>query len=198
MSFRKEIKSIIVKNKLNLLKKWISENNGKILFPQRRINSIYFDNAHLSMYHDSIEGCVPRKKIRIRNYNDLPEFNKGVNNLELKISSAEGRFKKKKEVNDINLRNFKINDDIYGSCRPIICVSYSRIYYNCYKVRLTIDTDIKYRRIFFGQIRDIYFKEPYCVAEIKYNDNSDNKILNKFPFHFVRFSKYCKAIESHY
>jgi len=97
VSFRKEIKSIIVKNKLNLLKKWISENNGKILFPQRRINSIYFDNSHLSMYHDSIEGCVPRKKIRIRNYNDLPEFNKGVNNLELKISSAEGRFKKKKK-----------------------------------------------------------------------------------------------------
>ena len=49
MSFRKEIKSIIVKNKLNLLKKWISDNNGKILYPQRKINSIYLDNSSLSV-----------------------------------------------------------------------------------------------------------------------------------------------------
>ena len=198
MSFRKEIKSIIVKNKLNLLKKWISDNNGKILYPQRKINSIYLDNSSLSMYHDSIEGCVPRKKIRIRNYNDLPEFNKGANSLELKISSAEGRFKKTKKINNLNLRNYKINDDMYGFCYPTICISYSRIYYNCHNIRLTIDTDIKYRKISFGEVREICFKEPNCIAEIKYKNISDNSILNNFPFHFVRFSKYCKAIESHY
>ena len=40
--------------------------SGKILYPERNINSVYFDNDNLSMYHDSIEGSVPRKKIRIR------------------------------------------------------------------------------------------------------------------------------------
>ena len=65
MSFRKELKSILIKSKSNLLEKWISENNGKILYPERNINSVYFDNDKLSMYHDSIEGSVPRKKLEL-------------------------------------------------------------------------------------------------------------------------------------
>ena len=62
MSFRKELKSIIFENKINKLTKWINENNGKILYPERNINSVYLDNRNFSMYTDSLEGTVPRKK----------------------------------------------------------------------------------------------------------------------------------------
>ena len=48
-------------------KKWLFSKGAKILHPTRIINSIYFDNK-LRMYDDSIEGTVPRKKIRIRTY----------------------------------------------------------------------------------------------------------------------------------
>ena len=129
MSFRKELKSIIYENKINKLIKWISENNGKILYPERNINSIYLDNRTFSMYTDSLEGTVPRKKIRIRNYNSLPKFNKNNNKLELKISSVEGRFKTTEKSKNLNLSHFKINDINYGVCLPTICVSYKRIYY---------------------------------------------------------------------
>ena len=67
MSFRKEEKLKIPPNNIFLLKKMIINNEGKNLYPSRTINSIYFDNQKLSMYTQSIEGVVPRKKIRIRN-----------------------------------------------------------------------------------------------------------------------------------
>ena len=81
MSFRRELKSIIYKNKINQLKKWMLENNGELLHKERNINSIYLDNKNFSMYKDSIEGSVPRKKIRIRNYNTHPVFNLKNNKL---------------------------------------------------------------------------------------------------------------------
>jgi hypothetical protein len=198
MSFRKELKSILMKSKSNLLEKWISENNGKILYPERNINSVYFDNDNLSMYHDSIEGSVPRKKIRIRNYNKLPEFHLGNNKLELKISSVEGRFKKVNNLHSLNLANYKIQDENYGSCYPVICISYKRIYYQLKEFRLTVDKNINYRKIFFGRISNFYFTEPNNIIEIKYLNQKDDKIFNIFPFHLVRFSKYCRAIESIY
>ena len=52
-------------------------------------SSIYFDNRTLDMFSDSEEGNLPRKKIRLRSY--PPNSNK--KNLEIKISSIEGRFK---------------------------------------------------------------------------------------------------------
>ena len=69
MSFRKEIKFNL--NKLNLEKFlfWIEKEGAEKLHNKRIVNSIYFDNEKLSMYHDSVEGIIPRKKIRMRNYN---------------------------------------------------------------------------------------------------------------------------------
>ena len=195
MSFRKELKSIVSRNKFDLLKKWILQNNGEILHPERNINSLYLDNKNLSMYKDSIEGTVPRKKIRIRNYNNYPVFDLKNNKLELKISSAEGRYKTTKATGNINLFNFKINDITYGPCYPIICVTYKRIYYSVKKIRLTIDSNIVYRRVKFGKISNFLQVEPYNVIEIKYKNFELDNLVKSFPFHFVRFSKYSRAIE---
>ena len=73
MSFRKEIKSTLNDGKISILIKWIFKNNGKVLFPERVVNSIYFDNKNLNMYSESVEGVLPRKKIRLRFYNDDPK-----------------------------------------------------------------------------------------------------------------------------
>tara|TARA_B100000780_G_C21048247_1_gene420846 strand:- start:125 stop:742 length:618 start_codon:yes stop_codon:yes gene_type:complete len=196
MSFRRELKSIIYKNKINQLKKWMLENNGELLHKERNINSIYLDNKNFSMYKDSIEGSVPRKKIRIRNYNTLPVFNLKNNKLELKISSPEGRYKKIKDSEKIDLFNFKINDINYGPCYPVTCVTYKRIYYSVKNIRLTIDTNISYRRVNLGKISNFSQIEPYYVIEIKYKNFEFDDLVRSFPFHFVRFSKYSRSIES--
>ena len=91
MSFRKEIKSTINNSNIFNLRNWIFQNGGYELYPDRTVNSVYFDNKENLMYFQSIEGLVPRKKIRIRNYNDiniLDQIDK-IDHLEYKISSVE-------------------------------------------------------------------------------------------------------------
>ena len=90
MCFRKEEKLKIPLNNIFLLKKMIIDSEGKILYPSRKINSIYFDNQNFSMYNHSIEGIVPRKKIRIRIYNQEFKSCKDVKK-KIKITAVEGR-----------------------------------------------------------------------------------------------------------
>ena len=71
MSFRIEKKIAINKDKFFDLKKFLIEKKFKRIFKDRVIYSCYLDNQSLKMYNDSIEGIVPRKKLRIRSYNDL-------------------------------------------------------------------------------------------------------------------------------
>ena len=40
------------------------------------LKSLYLDNFNYQMYRDSIEGSLPRKKIRIRSYNNGKYFNR--------------------------------------------------------------------------------------------------------------------------
>ena len=51
---------------LDLLK-WIYNEGGEILYPERLICSRYFDNKNLQMYFDTTEGIVPRKKNKNKN-----------------------------------------------------------------------------------------------------------------------------------
>ena len=83
MSYRIEEKLLINKHNLFYLKDWLNNNSFKKIFEDRIIISKYFDNNKSQMYVDSTEGIVPRKKIRIRNYN----YNEKENYLENKINS---------------------------------------------------------------------------------------------------------------
>jgi SPX domain protein involved in polyphosphate accumulation len=68
MSFRKEEKLYIKSDHILEFKKFLKKHSVKNLFEPRKIKSLYFDNLNLDMYNDSIEGTVPRKKVRIREY----------------------------------------------------------------------------------------------------------------------------------
>ena len=71
MSFRIEKKIAINKRNFFFLKKFLVNNNFKKIYKDRSIFSCYLDNNHFKMYNDSIEGIVPRKKLRLRSYNEL-------------------------------------------------------------------------------------------------------------------------------
>ena len=70
MSFRIEDKYLINQIDYIKVKKLLQKNNFKETYEKRLITSLYFDNKFLSMFHDSEEGVVPRKKIRFRYYNN--------------------------------------------------------------------------------------------------------------------------------
>jgi hypothetical protein len=75
MSFRKELKFSTNIKQLKDLKLKFIKNNAKILYPKRKVESIYFDNKIKTSFKDSEEGIVPRKKIRIRNYPKTSKIN---------------------------------------------------------------------------------------------------------------------------
>ena len=68
MSFRIEDKLYINENNLYDFKKFLENKSANKLYTSRTIESLYFDNQNFQIYNDSVEGIVPRKKIRIRKY----------------------------------------------------------------------------------------------------------------------------------
>ena len=183
---------------------WIKDNDGFVLFPRRIITSRYFDNFRLEMFHETKEGIIPRKKIRIRNYgsrklnelkNDFSfEYKLSTDNMRLK---NEKRFINKNEF--LKLSNFGIEDKQYGSCFPILDISYEREYFFIKDIRLTIDKSIEYdssSNFLKENLNQNFFKDKICVCEIKSKFNYEtNELLNDFPFQRTKFSKYERGIE---
>jgi len=192
MTFRIEEKLLIHPYQLFDFNKWKNSLQSKRLYPPRIIQSIYFDNIDNKMFLDSEEGCVPRKKIRVRNYiNSQKDQN---NYFEKKISSVEGRFKTSKKISKKSfnkIMNFGYLDNNYGICLPKIKIRYHREYHEVLKTRLTIDTNIIYNEY---NKNNIVIKDNLIVVEIKQNKNANlSKLYNDFPFPRSRFSKYCRA-----
>ena len=191
MSFRIEQKLLVNKDRIFSFKEWLVKNNSKKIFPDRKIKSIYFENYYNQMFLDSEEGCVPRKKIRIRSY---PMADKKTKNLEIKISSIEGRFKKKLNINESNYISFINNgyfDQQYGICLPRLEVNYLREYHSLFGIRVTIDKNINYKKTIKNSLP---LKDEEEIIELKTNNSTSiDYLLNSFPIEKTRFSKYCRA-----
>ena len=191
MSFRKEIKFNLNKANLKKFLIWIEKEGAEKLHNKRIISSIYFDNGKFSMYHDSVEGIIPRKKIRIRNYNEKSDFL-----FEKKISSQEGRFKTSKKI----FRYDKIIksgylDNQYGLCRPKIKITYERSYFAFKSFRITLDQNIDYLKFEKEPNSKFIYKDTEFVVEIKGKNVNQDFLDNYFPFTSIRFSKYCRGID---
>ncbi len=193
MSFRKEKKFKLSRSEIKLLKFSFFEKGMKVLYPKRIIKSCYFDNLNLKMFHDSEEGILPRKKIRLRWYGDLKDLNQ-----EIKISSIEGRFKKVNQIKIDNLhdlKKYKIFDNEYGFLRPSLIIKYEREYFSYKKLRLTFDTNISYENIL--SLTNTIIVDPENVMEVKTSINISEDYLNEFiPIQSSRFSKYARGILS--
>ena len=194
MSFRNEEKIVIQSGEIDKIKFTILTNGGIEAYPGRKISSLYFDNMSLKMFLDSEEGCVPRKKIRVRHYPNTGILNSF--NLETKISSVEGRYKKNNKITE---NEFKIIcgkgffDLDYGHCYPKIIVEYFREYYLLKGQRITLDYGIRFNNY---QSNAFFKNYENLIIEIK-GDEKFNKdyFQNILPFDRSRFSKYTYAIK---
>ena len=181
-------------------KKWLFSKGAKILHPTRIINSIYFDNK-LRMYDDSIEGTVPRKKIRIRTYETKNFFlTKNKYQKETKITYYNYRDKNVENFTfDLSKMNAGIYDKDYGLCKPNLNVFYKRSYFNVFNTRITLDEEINYRLIKNSKLSNFSIKDKSFVVEIKTQKINDTDFLKEiFPLARTRFSKYCRGIELSY
>jgi SPX domain protein involved in polyphosphate accumulation len=192
MSFRIEQKLYIKSEHLIDFKEFLIKHSAKQIYHPRIIKSLYFDNINSEMYNDSIEGLVPRKKIRIRKY---PNENDKSFYLEIKNSSVEGRFKTRNIINNEKAeyyKNFGFFDSQYGPCFPNLYVTYKREYFIIDDVRISIDTNLIYENYKTNST----YNDHRLIVEIKTSikKNLDDLIM-LFPFQKIRFSKYCNGFE---
>lgn len=195
MSFRIEEKLLVDPNRLGDLYGWISSSSGYTLHPLRLIYSTYFDTNDMTMFFDSEEGNLPRKKIRVRSYGGTDHL-KADCSLEIKTSSIEGRFKSAQNIEERkknSLLNAGVFDEQYGMCPPAVCVAYFREYFAVSGVRLTIDQDIRYR----SADSRFWIEDAAIAVEVKAPDSYSFDFLDQnFPFRRVRFSKYARAVRA--
>ena len=164
MSFRKEDKFRLSYSDMVKIQDHLLSLGMKELYPSRVINSCYFDNDSLTLFHESEEGILPRKKIRIRWYDKVTSFTK-----EIKTSSIEGRFKslkknpKLKHLDDV--LNSQYFDSSYGILKPSLLVSYERQYFSFKLLRITFDRNISYRYLKYSS--EVIRKENETVMEVK-------------------------------
>ena len=115
------------------------------LYPDRKIISCYFDTIDHQLFWDSEEGLLPRKKVRIRWYNDDLNYTK-----EIKISSIEGRYKyidhSSNYDSTTDIAKVRIFDTDHGILFPSLIVTYFRQYYEYSGLRLTFDSNISYSK----------------------------------------------------
>tara|TARA_A100001234_G_scaffold3221_1_gene2579 strand:+ start:4067 stop:4666 length:600 start_codon:yes stop_codon:yes gene_type:complete len=192
MSFRKEKKFRLSISDFHNIKNLLTSNGMSRLHETRIVNSLYFDTPTLKMFHDSEEGVLPRKKVRIRWYNDRKEFS-----IEKKISSIEGRYKTViPSTNSDKSSKFQLMslfDEIYGDLSPSLLVSYERAYFMFNKIRITFDSKIIYRNK--RVLTNSKIEDPERVMEIKTGiDESDDFIESLIPYQTSRFSKYIRGI----
>lgn len=172
----------------SLISRGTDVKRSSVLFPERSVESVYFDTVNFENDRDSEEGIFPRYKVRLRSYNGAHDncF------LELKESTAFGRRKisipierGKKSVNELRFRGAVL--------KPILVVKYSRQYFAVDGMRATRDFDIEFSDVFGLRSR----RCPDIVHEIKHDGGLPPcKFDMEHPFGFStrRFSKFCSAV----
>ncbi len=187
---RHEIKFIInKKEKIN----FINKNHLNKIFPDRIVESIYFDTKDLQFFSLSEEGVTPRFKIRLRGYN-----NEKPSNLEIKKTKNYHREKivlKNFQFNSFELHKTLKNMGINNIVDQKIRVKYLRSYYELKDLgRITMDENIE----FFNPSKE--FRNPKKINKIilevkiqrkEIDKNHVEKIIN---LKESRFSKYCIGI----
>ena len=193
MSFRIEDKLFFKPENILQFKSFLKDKSAQKLYDNRVIKSLYFDNINLEMYRDSVEGSVPRKKIRIRHYPNSEDKNYY---LEIKTSSVEGRYKTREILSKNDYETYKKNgvfDSMYGTCLPNYYVSYKREYAKIGDVRISIDKEISYENFLSNSV----FFDDKLIVELKTSIHKNlDDFVKDFPFQKIRFSKYCFAVEN--
>jgi hypothetical protein len=162
-NFRYEIKFVLNEMSLSKFLSWAYLNTSlRITYPERKVNSLYFDDTNYSSVRDNLAGITDRLKTRLRWYGVAEGQKIGIPLLEQKIKN--GRMGKKISIPIYNLEetllgyNFasmidNIKEELPSNhlaskeyLIPALYVSYLRQYYeDSNGLRVTIDNNIKFK-----------------------------------------------------
>ncbi len=211
--YRYEVKFVIGEDKLPDVLEWIARYTDLYKsYPERRVNSIYFDDLEFSSVRDNLSGVPDRVKNRLRWYGHVNTKNETIPILEQKIRNGRlgGKIKtqmpilknKLKSSSMSSIRKMTVkgcgHDNYFLSNYfiPILYVEYSRKYYeDKLGIRLTMDSGISFSKLQFNSSLDNLVKLHYSkqIIEIKFDRSMKNhvaKLLSRLALSPQRHSKY--------
>ena len=215
-----------MQNKINRFeRKWIfkSENHLALIntllrsdlfftnqYPQRKVNSIYFDDTNFSSIRENLNGVSDKKKIRIRWYGIEKKLIKPQ--LEIKGKKGSETRKRNYSINELNnlkfsdLKNIeKIKNLVNGKIKlkkiiyPVLSTHYDRQYFisNNSKIRATVDYNMQ--SVYLKNISQIKIVKNFskvCILELKYPTKLDRYVRGKLKNITLRLSKNSKFVSS--
>lgn len=180
-------------------------NSFGVAFPNRFINSIYFDSADLGSFQQNQDGVSERVKYRIRWYGENLTI---ANNPQLEIKIRNNEFGKK-EI--IALPDFNLDDVaaleaiakkyIPQELMPKVITRYERKYYVTQNqiLRATIDSDVCYYGFDGYQYRTTPTWDESIILELKCKKEEVAFLAaacQHIPFRIQKNSKYVNGIFS--
>ena len=215
-----------MQNKINRFeRKWIfkSENHLALIntllrseffftnqYPQRKVNSIYFDDDNFSSIKENLNGVSNKRKIRIRWYG----VEKKLIKPQLEIKGKKGSETRKRNYSINELSNLKFSDlkniekiknlvnvkiQLKKIIYPVLSTHYDRQYFisNNNKIRATVDYNIQ--SVYLKNISQMNIVKNFskvCILELKYPTKLDRYVREKLKNITLRLSKNSKFVNS--
>lgn len=207
---RYEIKFILNSEELLETYSFLKHEGAIKAFPDRSINSLYFDTINFDSIKDNLSGLSNRQKVRLRWYekiiNEDPAFleiKKRIGRLGCKdryeIDSLTNKNINTKSLNEIKnilfsfiFKNQCLLDEIY---LPTLFVKYDREYYETDFFRITLDRNINYSDVSLYNKLDHFtpFQYKGYILEFKFKPDLKDTISKKIKYFNIipkRHSKY--------
>ena len=185
-------KKFIVESHLftSVLKSFLQDGWYEI-FPDRYVNSVYFDDIKFTSYYENLLGISDRVKYRLRFYGYT--F-RGEGVYERKIRHSDVNTKKTIKVSDLSLDLGKLQFPEMTALSPVVHVRYKRKYFfnSILDCRMTIDSDLEYKCLRSKNL----VNDGRLVIEIKSNNENCQENLPEILSFNTRNSKYCSSVSS--
>ncbi len=156
---RLEFKYILNLEQYNAIISEIRENMDHDTYGDKTIQSLYFDTQNYRLIRESIEKPDFKEKLRLRSYGLVNKESEVF--LEMKRKSEKVVYKRRVRVTEDEAFDFiskktdgdddqiskelKYFRDYYQNLEPKILLLYDREAYNLDRLRVTFDTNIRYR-----------------------------------------------------
>ena len=183
---RQEKKYLIHRAETKIFERMLIDNGFYLNHLPNYVNNVYLENNFLTSSHENIEGECVRSKHRIRWYNQKGEFF-----LEEKIKLSSSGFKIKLELSSNNLIDAIHEAEQRTKKKAIIQNSYFRKYYQTTQARITIDSDLKFKKPFCEGFKPF----PKSIIEMKYNTSDQVNFDVLLGAEGMQLSKNSKYIE---
>jgi SPX domain protein involved in polyphosphate accumulation len=210
-------------NNYRFERKWVFNNNFldvynnllkskfffKEAFPNRLVNSIYFDDFNYTSVKENLEGDNDKMKIRLRWYGKNCYILKNPK-LEIKIKKQFQNYKiiKKLDIlNNLNIKNLKnakfiseTVNSIYNKKKiiPVSTTHYNRFYFISSNnlIRSTLDKNLSVSRVNNNIFIPVFRNFNKIILELKYSGKYDDYVRKNINLISSRYSKNSKYIYS--